>query len=193
MKYWQEERWRTATKTNVPHLYLYTWIRVSLWFTLIINSILMIFISRKNSVLDEMIPREDLFFVFIALMGLVVISLPFDPRKTRRTLYNVVCDTVEVGAVSILYVCGNFNVVFIYLLELIVIVCVGIKIDKDNRIVDNNKFVLWWKSKKQEKFDRELKILMEKHQGATMERTEEQKLKKMSREQRKKYKQKKEN
>lgn len=193
MKYWQEERWQTATKTNVPHLYLYTWIRVSLWFALIINSILMFFISKKNSVLDEMIPREDRFFIFIALVGLISVSLPFDSRKTRRTLYNVVCDIIQVGAVSILYMYGNFNVVFIYLLELIAIAYLGVKIDKDNSLVDNNKFVLWWKHKEQEKSDRKLKKLIEKHSGTTIERTEEQKLKTMSRKQRKTYKQKKNN
>ena len=112
MKYWQEERWQTATKTKVPHLYLYTWIRVGLWFALIINSILMFFISKKNSVLDEMIPREDRFFIFIALVGLISVSLPFDSRKTRRTLYNVVCDIIQVGAVSILNMYGNFNVAY---------------------------------------------------------------------------------
>lgn len=193
MKYWQEERWQTATKTNVPHLYLYTWIRVGLWFALIINSILMFFISKKNSVLDEMIPREDRFFIFIALVGLISVSLPFDSRKTRRTLYNVVCDIIQVGAVSILYMYGNFNVVFIYLLELIAITYLGVKIDKDNSLVDNNKFVLWWKHKEQEKSDRKLKKLIEKHSGTTIERTEEQKLKTMSRKQRKTYKQKKNN
>lgn len=193
MKYWQEERWQTATKTNVPHLYLYTWIRVGLWFALIINSILMFFISKKNSVLDEMIPREDRFFIFIALVGLISVSLPFDSRKTRRTLYNVVCDIIQVGAVSILYMYGNFNVVFIYLLELIAIAYLGVKIDKDNSLVDNNKFVLWWKHKEQEKSDRKLKKLIEKHSGTTIERTEEQKLKTMSRKQRKTYKQKKNN
>lgn len=177
----------------MPHLYLYTWIRVGLWFALIINSILMFFISKKNSVLDEMIPREDRFFIFIALVGLISVSLPFDSRKTRRTLYNVVCDIIQVGAVSILYMYGNFNVVFIYLLELIAIAYLGVKIDKDNSLVDNNKFVLWWKHKEQEKSDRKLKKLIEKHSGTTIERTEEQKLKTMSRKQRKTYKQKKNN
>lgn len=63
MGYWKEnEKWRTVTKSNVSHLYLYTWIRVSCWFSLIINSIIMYFISSSERVLDEIFVRKDLFF-----------------------------------------------------------------------------------------------------------------------------------
>lgn len=58
------------------------------------------------------------------------------------------------------------------------------------RLLDNCGIVLWWQHKKQEKFDEEIKKFKEKTLDTKNERTDEQKLKKMSRKQRKQYKQK---
>lgn len=195
MKYWQKESWKTATKSNIPHLYLYTWIRVSFWFILIVNSIVMYFITKENSFLDDLILRDDIFCIEMAILGLIVIGTPFSPRKVDRTLTHVVIDVMTVGALLFLYVFGNIRIIMLYIVEIIIIVYWGIKIDRDNRVVDNNRIVLWWKHNEQERSERQLQRFLVKHKIKVekVKVTEEQKLKKMSRKQRKEYKQKKGN
>lgn len=79
-------------------------------------------------------------------------------------------------------------------MELFVIIFFGIKIDKNNNIIDNLKIVLWWKGVQRKRFEkaveRELQRYSEKNKIVKVELTEEQKLKKMSRKQRKEYKEK---
>jgi len=195
MKYWQEERWQTATKLNVPHLYLYTWIRVCLCVTLIINSMIMLFITKEGSRFDVAVPRDEFFYIMAIVCEIGWLPVVFSPRKVDRTLRNVLFEVTGVGMVSAMYVCGNEFIVLFYIVELGVIIYWGIKIDKDNRVVDNNKIVLWWKRKKQEEADREKQRWLEerKRKSHKIELTEEQKLKKMSRKQRKEYNQKKGN
>ena len=67
MKYWQRENGKKATRSNVPHLYLYTWIRASFWFILSLNSMVMLFITKENSIFDNLIPRENFFCIITAI------------------------------------------------------------------------------------------------------------------------------
>lgn len=179
---------------NVPHLYLYTWIRVSCWFSLIINSIIMYFISSSESVLDEIFVRKDLFFILTAILGILGISLCSNYGRYPNTLINVIVDSVEIGFLFVLYLCDNINIIFFCFLELFVIIFFGIKIDKNNNIIDNLKIVLWWKGVQRKRFEkaveRELQRYSKKNKIVKVELTEEQKLKKMSRKQRKEYKEK---
>lgn len=193
MKYWQKENWKTASKSNIPHLYLYTWLRASFWFILIINSIIMLFITKENSFFDNLIVKEDIFCIEMSVLGLIVIGTSFSPRKVDRTLSMVVVDVMTVGALLFLYVFGNIWIIMLYIVEIIIIVYWGIKIDRDNRVVDNNRIVLWWKQKERERSERQLQRFLAKHkvEQEKVELTEEQKLKKMSKKQRKEYKQKK--
>ena len=190
MKYWQKESGKMATRSNVPHLYLYTWIRVSFWFTLIINSIIMFFITKENSFLDNLILRDDIFCIEMAFLGLIEIYATFSPRKVDRTLDRVVIDVILVGIVLFLYSFGNASIILFYIIELVIIAYLGIKIDGDNRVVDNNRIVLWWKRKQKERFDRQIQRFLDKHEIKNVKLTEEQKLKRMSRKQRKEYKKK---
>lgn len=193
MKYWQEERWQTATKTNVPHLYLYTWIRFCLWMSLIINSIIMLFITKEGSGFDEAIPRDGFFCVIALVCAIGWLPVIFSSRKVDRKLHHVICETFVVGMISAMYVSGNIVILLFYIVEIGITIYFGIKIDNDNRVVDNNKIVIWWKHQKQERSERQWKRFLEKHkvEQAKVEVTEEQKLKKMSRKQRKEYNQRK--
>ena len=102
------------------------------------------------------------------------ISVSFDLRKIHRTLVYVILDILEVSVISIVYILGNKNIVFAYFFEVIVIIYISIKIDKDNRLVYDNKVVLWWKNKKQEKFDKEVQKIVERNKTAIKkEKTEE--------------------
>ena len=147
MKYWQKESGKNATRSNVPHLYLYTWIRASFWFILSLNSIVMFFITKEGSIFDDLIPRDDFFCIVIAIFGLISIITPFSPRKVDRTLDRVVEDVLLVGIVLVLYAFGNAWITGLYIVEVGIIVYLGIQIDRDNRVVDNNRIVIWWKQK----------------------------------------------
>ena len=102
-------------------------------------------------------------------------------------------ELIEVGMVSAMYVAGNVFIILFYVIEIGVTIYYGIKIDKDNRLVDNNRIVLWWKQKERERSERQFQRFLAKHkvEERKVELTEEQKLKKMSRKQRKEYKRKK--
>ena len=190
MKYWQRENGKKATRSNVPHLYLYTWIRASFWFILSLNSMVMLFITKENSIFDNLIPRENFFCIITAIGSLMCMTLPFDHRKVFRTLDRVIIDVFLVGIVLFLYVFGNVWIIALYIVELAIIVCYGIQIDRDDRIVDNNRIVLWWKQKEREHTERQVQRFLDKRELKKVELTEEQKLKRMSRKQRKEYLQK---
>lgn len=164
MKYWQEERWQKATKQNIPHLYMYTWIRASAWFCVCLNSLLMLFMVEENSKLDQVIPEEKWLFIVMAVLGMLGISIAFGHRKVDRNLRNVIIDSVEIVSCLLLYVFGNTKILFFYLLELIIIIYFAVKIDKDNRIIDNSKFVQWRKQREQKKFDALVKKMKEKNE-----------------------------
>ena len=190
MKYWQRENGKKATRSNVPHLYLYTWIRASFWFILSLNSIVMLFITKENSIFDNLIPRDGFFCIVTAIGSLMCMTLSFDHRKVFRTLDRVIIDVFLVGIVLFLYVFGNVWIIVLYIVELVIIVCYSIQIYRDDRIVDNNRFVLWWKQKERERTERQIQRFLDKRELKKAELTEEQKLKKMSRKQRKEYLQK---
>lgn len=190
MKYWQRENEKKATRSNVPHLYLYTWIRASFWFILSLNSIVMFFIKKENSIFDNLIPRDGFFCIVTAIGSLMCMTLPFDHRKVFRTLDRVIIDVFLVGIVLFLYVFGNVWITVFYIVELVIIVYYGIKIDRDNRVVNNNRIVLWWKQKEREHSERQIQRFLEKRKIDKVELTEDQKLKRMSRKQRKEYLQK---
>ena len=190
MKYWQEDRWQLATRNNVPHLYLYTWIRVSVWFFCIFNSIVMIFMTKEDSVFDNLILRDDIFCIEMAVLGFIAITIPFSIRKVDRTIGHVIFDVIEVGALSLLYVLGNAWMIAFYIVEILFVIYWGVKIEKDNSVIDDNKVVIWWKNKKQEKFDRKVRKFIENNRNnrIKVEKAEEEKMKRMSRKQRKQYK-----
>lgn len=191
MKYWQEEGWQKATKQNIPHLYLYTWIRVSAWFAFGLNSFLMIFTSEKSSILDNMIEVENIFFIMMIILGFLEIAVVFDIRKKMRTLGNVIFDCAIILFFSVFYLCGTLKILLLYLIELIVIIYFAIKIHRDNRIIDNSKFVRWRKQKQQEKYDALVKEMKEKNERERKARPPKEKNPaKMSRKERKQYKEK---
>ena len=150
MKYWQEERWQKATKQNIPNLYLYTWIRASAFFFLMINSLLMIFLLEAGSALDNQIQEETSLFVFLAIFNLICIIPAFDERMVNRKLFRVVSDCLYVLCLSCYYLSGSKWILVIYVAELIFIIYFGIKIHKDNSIVDDCEIVIWWKQKKRQ-------------------------------------------
>lgn len=190
MKYWQEDRAQKATKTNVPHLYMYTWIRASSWGATIFNSILMFFITEENSIFDKFYVREDIYCLFCVFCGLGMLSLSFSDKKVERGLIRVVLDVLIVVMVSAEYILGNQNIVFFYLFELIIMVYYSIRIEKDNNVVDNNKFVLWWKHKKKERYNKKVRERIERNRNnrIKVQMTEEEKMKRLSRHQRKQIK-----
>ncbi len=191
MKYWQKEGWQKATKQNIPNLYLYTWIRVSAWFAFSLNSFLMVFISENNSVLDNMIEVENIFFVMMIILGFLEMATVFDMRKVKRTLGNVIFDCAIILLFSIFYLCGTLKILLLYLIELIVIIYFAIKIHKDNGIIDNSKFVRWRKQKQHEKYDVLVKEMKEKNERERKARpAKEKNLDKMSKKERKQYKEK---
>ena len=192
MKYWQEERWQTVNKTNVPHLYLYTWIRFCLWLLIIINSIIILAITGKGlEFVDEMDYRPAC--IILVIMAILTMLTLDSSRKVDRTMRHVVIDLFVVSLISIFYASYYFFMIFLYILEIGIVLYLGIKIDQDNRLVDNNKIVLWWKQKERERSERQLQRFLAKHKVEQVkdQLTEEQRLKKMSRKQRKEYKQKK--
>ena len=89
-------------------------------------------------------------------------TLPFDHRKVFRTLDRVIIDVFLVGIVLFLYVFGNAWIIALYIVELVIIVCYGIQIDRDDRIVDNNRIVLWWKQKEREHTERQIQRFLDK-------------------------------
>ena len=150
----------------------------------------MLFITKENSIFDNLIPRENFFCIITAIGSLMCMTLPFDHRKVFRTLDRVIIDVFLVGIVLFLYVFGNVWIIVLYIVELVIIVCYSIQIYRDDRIVDNNRIVLWWKQKEREHTERHIQRFLDKRELKKVELTEEQKLKRMSRKQRKEYLQK---
>ena len=116
----------------------------------------MLFITKEGSGFDEAIPRDGFFCVVLIVCAIGCLSLIFSPRKVDRKLHHVISETFVVGMISAMYISGNIFILLFYIVEIGLTIYFGIKIENDNRIVDNNKFVIWWKRKKQEKADKEM-------------------------------------
>ncbi len=169
MKYWQEDRFQKPNKTNVPHLYAYTWIRASCSVAFIFNSILMFLVVKENIVFEQTPAREGVEYIFYIILGILNYSTVFSIRKCGRTLSRLIADVFMFGLFSMRHVLDNRDIIYLYIIEIIFIVYYAIKIDKDNDIVDKNRFVVWWKQKKRERFLKKI----EKHTERNRKRREQ--------------------
>jgi len=178
MKNWQNDGLVKATKSNVPHLYLYTWIRASGWCFTILNSVIILILTK------------DMLCLEIILLALGLMRISFFSRKYDRSLPLTILDILLMLLFAFIYILDVQKIGYLYCIELICIIYFSIKIEKDNNIIDNHKIVLWWRHKKQEHRIKEIKTRVEenKKRRVDLQMTEEEKMKRLSRHQRKQNK-----
>lgn len=152
-----------ASRSTIPNIYLYTWIRFCAWLSLSINSFLMIFLLEENSYLDKMYVKNNVYFIVMLVVGLISMTTVFGIRKSDRTVKNVIVDCVIVVFLSSDYVFGSLKIIPVFVIEIALIIFSSIKIHKDDSIVDNWKIVKWWRRKQKERLDKQVQKAAERN------------------------------